>query len=236
MKTFFWIVAIFAVLFVLLEVKNRKERPFFQKLEKLNADILEGCFVKDPVSRRRFLRGLAHFTNGRMDLAQTLFVTTARRAKAPEDEAICSYMASKTLAKTGNNDMALSYAKRAVELQPERKHIRIEYARMLARNRDEAALDEFEKLITEDPANPLLYHSYGNAYILLDSPENAIVAFERTLELDPDFNGTHGLMMLAYAMLGDRENAAKWYNAAVEHGENAEQLSSIMEDMLAKAE
>lgn len=58
-----------------------------------------------------------------------------------------------------------------------------------------------------NPNYAQLHSSLGSLYIIKDEPEKAIEAFEYAIQLDPYIGVTYGNAALAYAMIGDFDNA-----------------------------
>ena len=73
------IVAIVLVIYViLLEIKNRRTRPVFKKVEEQFSELLEGRFTGNPVNRRSFMRALVRYATTRTPQATRLVLARQR--------------------------------------------------------------------------------------------------------------------------------------------------------------
>ena len=81
-------------------------------------------------------------------------------------------------------------------------------------NQIELSVEEFQKLIAEQPDFLPAYFDCGTALQLLGHYQEAIEIFERRQALEPDFD-TCLMCAMTYEMLGDYEHSEKYYAEAV---------------------
>jgi len=85
-------------------------------------------------------------------------------------------------------------------------HYRLGDAHLKA-GRLEQAIEEFQKSVTLDPLNPVLYNYLGLAYFFAERYGTAIQAFNRALQLNPNFTDVHNNLGMVYSEMGDKERA-----------------------------
>jgi len=84
---------------------------------------------------------------------------------------------------------ALTFIRRALEIEPENKSLGIKYALCLsALNRKNDALEVYLRLREEYPDDPIIYRDIGIMYDAFGELEKARDNFKRALELDPSPN------------------------------------------------
>ena len=160
------VVAVLLVLFVLLEIKNRKERKLFRQVEAENRELLEGRF-KNPVLRRRFMRALVRYccTEGGSKQTLILAVNAATMAKEPCDQAACSYLIGCCYERLDNYQQAANNFIEACEYEPEFLIAQVQRARMLSLMRNEACIEAFETVLRLAPENVAQRSNYGMALL-----------------------------------------------------------------------
>ena len=65
------------------------------------------------------------------------------------------------------------------------------------------AIELYDRAIAVDSANPVLYDLKGYALLRQKKPQEAVVALEKSIELDPNYVWGHYNLALAYAATGD---------------------------------
>jgi tetratricopeptide (TPR) repeat protein len=89
----------------------------------------------------------------------------------------------------------------------------------------EAAVGEFKRAI-EIKGDPLVYYDLGLAYVKLKSYNDALAAFEETIDYDPEFDRGYYGLGLAYYYKGDFENAYGSFESHIDiAGDKSEELS-----------
>ena len=76
------------------------------------------------------------------------------------------------------------------------------------------AVKILESVTSREPANVRAWRVLGNAYIRTGQLDEALSAYHRALELQPDFPAALYNTGVIYAMKGDPDNAFKWLNKA----------------------
>ncbi len=87
-----------------------------------------------------------------------------------------------------NYDDALTYYKKALELDKNNEYIRNSLASIYRHNKEyvSAQMHLRESLAINDE-NAVTYYNYGNLLVDMDSKEEAINMYKKALELDPEF-------------------------------------------------
>jgi tetratricopeptide (TPR) repeat protein len=81
-------------------------------------------------------------------------------------------------------------------------------------NNPKGAIDEYNKAIAADPANPEFVFRKGNTYILLKDQDNAIQCFQKTVELRKDHLGALTRLAKLYALKNKVNEAIAAYDNA----------------------
>ncbi|MBQ8814846.1 MAG: hypothetical protein IJZ85_10185 [Lachnospiraceae bacterium] len=223
-----------AILVVLLELKNRRERPLYQKLEESYKELLEGRFQNEPVMRRRFMRALARYVyheNGHK-MALAMFATTSRRTQAKENRMACILMIGICFEDAGQWGDALKAYDAVCREEPFWGMALKRRAHLLSRMKDPACVDAYEQVIRRYPGDAVQYNNFGSALYRVDRYEEAVEKLRYALELDDTLHSARGVLAMVYAYMGDEENAAKAFQDAVDHGQNAEELRNVIEQEL----
>ncbi len=87
-------------------------------------------------------------------------------------------------------------------------------------NRPKEAIDEYNKAIQADPANPEYVFRKGKTYILLKDMDNAIQCFEKTIQLRKDYLGAYTRLARLYAAKNKTNEAIEAFNNAFKYDSN----------------
>jgi len=87
-------------------------------------------------------------------------------------------------------------------------------------NRPREAIDEYNKAIQADPANPEYVFRKGKTYILLKDVDNAIQCFEKTIQLRKDYLGAYTRLARLYALKNKTSEAIEAFNNAFKYDSN----------------
>lgn len=107
-------------------------------------------------------------------------------------------------------EQAISEAKTAVTLNPQSiiawENLGVTYQTLMpiAKGSDVWAAASFQKALSLDPTNPVLLVNLGNALVHENKYDDAILAFERAVNLKPDYANAYYNMANAYNLKGDR--------------------------------
>jgi tetratricopeptide (TPR) repeat protein len=138
---------------------------------------------------------------------------------APENGALALRLGEVLLA-DGQGEAAVESFRQAAALQPEELTPRLRLARALARQgKGDEAVAEFEALLAE-PSEDLsaqgrLRVDYGNLLADLGRNEEALAAYRRALELDPQLAVAHYNLGLAQLALGQGDEAMGSFRQAL---------------------
>jgi tetratricopeptide (TPR) repeat protein len=87
-------------------------------------------------------------------------------------------------------------------------------------NRPKEAIDEYNKAIQADPANPEYVFRKGKTYILLKDMDNAIQCFEKTIQLRKDYLGAYTRLARLYAAKNKTNEAIEAFDNAFKYDSN----------------
>lgn len=162
------------------------------------------------------LEGLAqaHFQNAQLGNDPAGSIASAQRAAeqalAVDDSlAAARSVLARTLAAQKQFDRALAEAERAIQLAPNYADGHAHLATILTwAGAPEAAVPRMQRAMRLDPVPPAWYlFGMGHAQFLLQKYDNAIAAFRRSLQLNPDWTPSRVYLAAAYAQGGRREMA-----------------------------
>lgn len=87
-----------------------------------------------------------------------------------------------------DNDEALDYYKKALEVDKENKYIHNAMASIYRKNKEFISAQMHIRASLDIDANhAITYYNYGNLLIDMDNNEEAIVMYKKAIELNPDF-------------------------------------------------
>jgi len=87
----------------------------------------------------------------------------------------------------GNYDEALTYYKKALELDKENEYIHNSIASIYRHNKQfTSAQMHLRSSLAINDENPVTYYNYGNLLVDMDSKEEALHMYERALKLNPE--------------------------------------------------
>jgi tetratricopeptide (TPR) repeat protein len=78
------------------------------------------------------------------------------------------------------------------------------------------AIDQYEKLAGKDPADPAILGSIGRTYLKMNKPQAALETFQKIFARNNRDAKAHTNAGLAYAFLGDADNALREWDLALE--------------------
>jgi tetratricopeptide (TPR) repeat protein len=85
------------------------------------------------------------------------------------------------------------------------------------------AIDEYNKAIAADPANPEYVFRKGQAYVVLKDADNAIQCFQKTVELKNDYLGAHTRLAKLFVLKNKVNDAIAAYDNAFKLEANAKE-------------
>jgi len=126
------------------------------------------------------------FENG--DNQKALALLNEANAKTPNDDEILFKIAY-ILQQSGDFDEALKYYKEALEIDKNNEFIHNSMA-SIYRSRGEftSAKLQLKASLDIDDQNPITYYNYGNLLVDMNNNEEAIIMYEKAIEINPDFD------------------------------------------------
>jgi adenylate cyclase len=134
----------------------------------------------------------------------------AQKALSLDDSQPCSYnLISKIYLFQGQHVKAIAKAEQAVELGPSSAHTVFNCGWILrCAGRPEEGIPLLEKSIRLDPTPHFVwFDSLGRAYFLSGRYEEAIAAYRKAVDVNPDYLDAHVGLASTYAILGRKEEA-----------------------------
>ncbi|HEY8560854.1 MAG TPA: tetratricopeptide repeat protein, partial [Pyrinomonadaceae bacterium] len=113
---------------------------------------------------------------------------------------------------TGNTAAAERHFLRAIEIDPGLARAHHWYSQILrASEREEDALREIKIAAELDPRSAVIHYNVGLAYMSLKRYEEALLYFDKTLELDGSYSTTYLPKAIVQQLLGDFDGAVETY-------------------------
>ena len=226
MSTWQIVLIVLVVWFVLLEIRNRKQRPLFKKVERENSELLDGRFQGNPVLRRRFMRALVRYccSQGFDRTAFALAQNAARMAKDPLDRAACALLMAFNLEENGDYAEAIDLYDTVLDAEPGNMIALRRKAEALGTIQEEDCIEVFEELIRRAPNDYAYRNNYGTALLRIRHFEAAEVQLKKAIEFDDKPSNAHELLALAYAAMNKSEEAEAAISAAVARGSDESDL------------
>ena len=93
------------------------------------------------------------------------------------------------LQQTNDNDEALKYYKKAIELDKENEFIHNSIASIYRANQEfTSAKIHLKDSLAIDDSNPITYYNYGNLLVDMAQYDEAMQMYEKAIELNPEFS------------------------------------------------
>jgi len=121
------------------------------------------------------------------DYQKALALLNEANAKEPNNDEILFKIAY-ILQKSGDNDEALNYYKQAIEIDKSNEFIHNSMASIYRANGEfSSAKLHLQASLEIDGENPITYYNYGNLYVDMKHPQEAINMYEKAIEINPEF-------------------------------------------------
>ncbi len=124
----------------------------------------------------------------RGDLQKALAIYSEANIKEPNSTETLFKMGY-TLGLQERDEEALEYYKEALELDESNTFVHQAMASIYRKNKEFASAKlHLNALVDIDDSNPITFYNYGNLYMDMDHPEEAIAMYKKAIELNPDFD------------------------------------------------
>lgn len=128
------------------------------------------------------------------------------------------------------------FFREALKLQPENTVAQYGLAQVLINSEELSEIEGlYEKILENDPNNIAVLNNFGILYLKKNEPQKALEIFQTLVIKDKKYARGYANAGLAYAFLGDADNALKEWNRALELDpklEAAAQNKKILEDAI----
>lgn len=122
------------------------------------------------------------------DFQKALALLIEADAKDPQNSEIL-FKIGYILQQTDDNDEAIKYYKRALEIDKDNEFIHNSIASVYRANGEYiSAKMHLSASLDIDDLNPITYYNYGNLLVDMNHLEEAKIMYEKAIELNPDFN------------------------------------------------
>lgn len=90
-------------------------------------------------------------------------------------------------------------------------------------------IEQLERLLADDPEDHLGLFMLGKLYMDVENHEKAVDAFQRCLDLKPDYSAAYRHCGDAYRKLGDNASAREVYRLGIEVADANGDLQTVKE-------
>nr|WP_320190965.1 tetratricopeptide repeat-containing glycosyltransferase family protein [uncultured Desulfobacter sp.] len=116
----------------------------------------------------------------------------------------------------GNNDAAIAYLKKAIELMPSNAGCFNNMGNVFQKQEKyQESLKWYEMAVRINPGHKMAHNNIAVAYINLGNLDKALASVERSLALDPDCAETYNNRCEIFRAMGDNDNALAAVNKAL---------------------
>ena len=121
------------------------------------------------------------------EFERALALLNEANAKEPNSDEILFKIAY-ILQQSGDNTEALKYYKEALEIDKDNEYIHNSMASIYRANGEfTSAKIHLKASISINEENPITYYNYGNLLVDMQNNEEAIIMYEKAVEINPDF-------------------------------------------------
>lgn len=121
------------------------------------------------------------------DNQKALALLNEANAKEPNNSEILFKIAY-ILQDGGDDEEALKYYKQALEVDKENEYIHNSMASLYRKSGQyTSAKIHLKASLDIDDTNPITYYNYGNLLVDMENKEEAIMMYEKAIEINPDF-------------------------------------------------
>ncbi len=121
------------------------------------------------------------------DNQKALALLTEANAKEPNNSEILFKLAYIFQA-SGDDEEALKYYKQALEIDKNNEYIHNSMATIYRKNGEyTSAKIQLKASLDIDDTNPVTYYNYGNLLVDMQNSEEAVLMYEKAIEINPDF-------------------------------------------------
>jgi tetratricopeptide (TPR) repeat protein len=178
--------------------------------EALSSQVVQKMVTLEPNSYRvRLLRGEAHEKGVRRDYAEALAEYLQALKLRPENPGV-SFAVGRILWKMNRFDEAVSYLEKELALNSHHGLANYYLGNIfLSRAEYEKALKYLDAAVRAQPGLVQAHRDRGRALASLKRYDDAILAFQRVVDVNPEDSSIHALMATAYRAMGRLEDAKR---------------------------
>jgi tetratricopeptide (TPR) repeat protein len=197
-----------------------------KRYEEAVPALMKSLALKPDQAGAHFYLGIVHSSMGQDDEALKEFV--AEIPISPNEDAAYSNAAA-LYEKQGKLDEALEYYKKAAEANPKRADLHASMAGIYEKKGNKTAAEaEYKALADIDPNNAAVtWYNIGALAKNNDRNEEAVRAFTKAVELDPNYAVAHRELGYALVKQGDFKGAAVHFNRYVALAPKASDAAEI---------
>ncbi len=97
--------------------------------------------------------------------------------------------------------------------------------------KQEEAFNCYQNAVLNDDNNPFAWNNLAQAYLTEGEWTKVIEPAERALAIKADLHASETALSVAYYALGDEEKSKVYYNRAILHGANSDNLKHILDSL-----
>lgn len=215
----------------------------FPKRKPLNAYAsaygkeLGSAFAEDTKKRERLLEAVRLFDEDKYTAALKVLAELKLDARTRDEHYAVGLFTALCQTDMGLHDAAIAtYAETAQKGAVSSQLYSNMGAQYAAMENVEKAMEAYNKAIELDPENPMPYNNVANMAVTDGAYDVAIRAGKCALQLKPNLYQAASAVAMAYAALGDKAEMKKYFDMAVQAGQDTKTLQNACRYYAMKAQ
>lgn len=209
-----------------------KATPKLSAYEKEYENIIGGAFAEDKKSYKKLLQVTRYYNNDKYEKALRLIAELLKNCKSARDYSAVYMFKALCLEEKKDPEAAKKVYERLLQYDMTNSSAWSNLGLLyMEQGKMSEAKEAFFNAIANDSQNAYAYNNMATYYIETGEPETALKYALKSVELDGRLYQPLSAAAIAYHMLGDAENAEKFYRMYGVHGGDAKELRSVLESL-----
>lgn len=226
----------FKVLMILVSFAGvfvRSNRRFFKHWFKIYEveykEIIGNAFLDNRALKRQLLLGIHDYNNKKYNNAIKRLLKLCKKAQSKRDNAACMIFIALSFEDSGRLREGVAMYQKVLKLVPYEPTVNNNLAVIYQNHGDkEKALFHYDKAIRGNPRFAQAYYNRALLYFTYNEFDNTISDARKVIGIKNDNKEAALLLLKAYDLTGDQENAIKYYNKGLELGYDEEFLDEAI--------
>jgi len=213
----------------------RKRSPFDYKVYEVKyKDIIRDAFKNDRNNYMRLMRVIRLMNDNKYKAAIKLLENLKGECVSYQDtSAVLMFLATCYVNKK-DNDKAMEIYREVVKIDVANSMAWFNMGALYQENENlEQAFEAYQNAVNYNNDDAYAHVAIAECYLEKENPHKAIEHSLKALELDKKMKNAMAMAMCGYALLGDRQNAEKYYKMYGKLGKDSKIIRKEMEQILA---